>query len=237
VRFPIEPLAAPQVERAVVGRDAPPTTQPRLWPARAYYLVAGLAFVCLVESLIIAGLLASRGGTAAAAGTDRTAQAEAVQPPATGQKLPAEAPAIARPTPTAPRRTAADVKPVAAAAPLPVTATRGWLTIEAPFQLQIFEGKRLLGTTRSERLSLLAGPHELRLVSTALNFDTTINVEIPAGVGITTRVAAPNGTLSLNAMPWANVSLDGKSLGTTPVMNLSVPVGSHENHLAAPTVR
>ena len=109
-----------------------------------------------------------------------------------------------------------------------MTATRGWLTIEAPFQLQIFEGKRLLGTTRSERLSLLAGPHELRLVSTALNFDTTINVEIPAGVGITTRVAAPNGTLSLNAMPWANVSLDGKSLGTTPVMNLSVPVGSHE---------
>ena len=65
VRFQIEPLAAPEVERAVVGRDAPPATQPRLRPARAHYLVAGLAFVCLVESLIIAGLLASRGETAA----------------------------------------------------------------------------------------------------------------------------------------------------------------------------
>ena len=94
--------------------------------------------------------------------------------------------------------------------------------------MQIFEGNTLLGTTRSQRLSLPAGSHELRLVSNALNFETTINVEIPPGVGITTRVATPNGTLSLNAVPWANVSLDGKSLGTTPVMNLSVPAGSHE---------
>jgi hypothetical protein len=109
-----------------------------------------------------------------------------------------------------------------------LTLTRGWLTVEAPFEMQIFEGNTLLGTTKSERVSLLAGPHELRLVNSPLNFETTINVEIPPGVGITTRLATPNGTLSLNALPWANVSLDGKSLGTTPVMNLSVPVGSHE---------
>ncbi len=120
------------------------------------------------------------------------------------------------------------MKPAATTDSSVVTLTRGWLTIEAPFELQIFEGKTLLGTTRSTRLSLLAGPHDLRLVSAALNFETSINVEIPAGVGITTRVATPNGTLSLNALPWANVSLDGRSLGTTPVMNLSVPVGRHE---------
>ena len=228
VRFQIEPSAEPEVERAVVGRDAAPAARLRPRAPVAHYLVAGLAFVCLVESLIIAGLLASRGAAAAAAGTARTAQTTAAPSPAKTQESPIEAPAVARPTPPAQRLAAADVKPAAAATPPPVTVTRGWLTIEAPFELQIFEGNRLLGTTRSQRISLLAGPHDLRLVSKALNFDSALKVEIPAGVGITTRVAAPNGTLSLNAMPWANVSLDGRSLGTTPVMNLSVPVGRHE---------
>jgi serine/threonine-protein kinase len=180
--------------------------------------------VCLVESLIIAGLLASRATvTVAAPGQSQEASTSVATSAGT-------TPAPAASVPPAPRQStpppSTDAKP--APAPPPVTLTRGWLTVETPFEMQIFEENTLLGTTRSERLSLLAGPHELRLVNTSLNFETTINVEIPPGVGITTRIPTPNGTLSLNAVPWANVSLDGRSLGTTPLMNLSVPVGSHE---------
>ena len=38
----------------------------------------------------------------------------------------------------------------------------------------------------------------------------------------------PNGVVSLNAKPWANVFMDGQSLGETPIGNLSVPIGPHE---------
>ena len=236
VKFVVEPEPAPnstverQIDRAVAAALA------RRQAPLLHWLVAGLSFVCLVESLIIGGLLASRATTASATAPGRTpvaAAAQVIPPVTTPVAPPAAAPVASAETPP-PRRAApagpssSDVKSADTIEAPSVTLTRGWLTIEAPFELQIFEGDTLLGTTRSTRLSLLAGPHDLRLVSAAFNFETSINVEIPAGVGITTRVAAPNGTLSLSALPWANVSLDGRSLGTTPVMNLSVPVGRHE---------
>jgi serine/threonine-protein kinase len=104
----------------------------------------------------------------------------------------------------------------------------GWLTIQSPLDLQVFEGTTLVGTTASERITLPSGPHTLRFVSTPLGFETSILVDVPVGRGLPTRVPTPNGTLSLNALPWANVSLDGQSLGTTPFANLSVPIGTHE---------
>ena len=36
------------------------------------------------------------------------------------------------------------------------------------------------------------------------------------------------GTIAINAAPWANVTLDGKDLGETPVGNTSVAIGTHE---------
>jgi serine/threonine-protein kinase len=36
------------------------------------------------------------------------------------------------------------------------------------------------------------------------------------------------GLLSINATPWADVLLDGQAIGTTPLANLSVPIGTHE---------
>jgi hypothetical protein len=236
IRFRIEPEETRPAEPSMpVAREQVARRQTPV----AHWLVAGLTLVCLVESLIIAGLLASRA-TGTAAATQAPQQEAAAAPTADPAPAPprpepprdSPRPEPPAPTPPAAHRTApASIPPrtsqPAAAAAAPITLTRGWLTVDSQFDMQIFEDNTLLGTTKSERLSLLAGPHELRLVNKSLNFETVINVEIPAGVGITTRVATPNGTLSLNAVPWANVSLDGKSLGTTPLMNLSVPVGSH----------
>jgi hypothetical protein len=41
-------------------------------------------------------------------------------------------------------------------------------------------------------------------------------------------VALPNGVLSLNAEPWAEVWIDGQKVGETPLGNVSVPIGPHE---------
>jgi serine/threonine-protein kinase len=75
---------------------------------------------------------------------------------------------------------------------------------------------------------LPAGRHNLQLTSAAAGFQHALSVEIEPGRTITRKVAIPDGVLSVNALPWANVWLDGQALGTTPVANMAVPIGTHE---------
>jgi serine/threonine-protein kinase len=41
-------------------------------------------------------------------------------------------------------------------------------------------------------------------------------------------VQPPDGRVSINALPWAEVWIDGSPIGETPLANLSLPVGQHE---------
>ena len=51
----------------------------------------------------------------------------------------------------------------------------------------------------------------------------------PAGQGgQRSALELPNGTVNLNASPWAEVWIDGQRVGETPIGNLSVPIGPHE---------
>ena len=38
----------------------------------------------------------------------------------------------------------------------------------------------------------------------------------------------PDGRLNANAQPWAQVLVDGRPIGDTPLANVAVPVGDHE---------
>ena len=49
-----------------------------------------------------------------------------------------------------------------------------------------------------------------------------------AGRTTTLRVDPPQVTVSVNARPWAEILVDGASVGQTPIANLLVPVGSHD---------
>ena len=44
----------------------------------------------------------------------------------------------------------------------------------------------------------------------------------------------PKGTIALNAVPWAEVWIDGERVGETPIGNLPVAIGSHEIILRHP---
>jgi hypothetical protein len=111
---------------------------------------------------------------------------------------------------------------------VPPNAAAGWVTFKSPVDLQIFEAQNLVGSTEAARLMLPAGKHELELVNADLEFRRTMTVQINAGSTATASVELPNGTLSVNALPWAEVTIAGKPVGTTPLGNLSVPIGSHE---------
>jgi hypothetical protein len=104
----------------------------------------------------------------------------------------------------------------------------GWLSVAASIQLQIREGGKLLGSTESERILIAAGNHTVDFVNTELGFSQQRTLDVTSGKVTAVQVMVPNGTLSLNAQPWAEVWVDGTRVGETPIGNLARPIGSHE---------
>ena len=124
-----------------------------------------------------------------------------------------------------PGATASLVVPLKAPQGAPVS---GWISITAPAELQIFESDRLLGTSRTDRIMVAAGRHDIEITNEALGFRTTQSIQVAPGQVARLRPDWPMGTIAINATPWANVTLDGKELGETPVGNTSVAIGTHE---------
>jgi serine/threonine protein kinase len=117
------------------------------------------------------------------------------------------------------------VVPLGAAEGAPVS---GWVSVSAPADVQLFENKRLLGSSQSDRIMVSAGRHEFEFVNETLGYRTTKTVQVPAGKVASVKVDWPKGSIALNAIPWADVWIDGEKVGETPIGNLSVPIGSHE---------
>jgi hypothetical protein len=111
----------------------------------------------------------------------------------------------------------------------PATASAGWVSINVPVELQVRESGSIIGITTADRLMLPGGHHELEVVSTTLGIQQRVPVDIQPGKTAKINVTIPNGSLSVNALPWANVWLDNQPLtGTTPFANLAVSLGTHE---------
>jgi hypothetical protein len=125
-----------------------------------------------------------------------------------------------------PGTTASLVAPMApTAADGPVS---GWLTVRAPVTIEIREGGKLLGTTDTDRIMVATGRHDLELVNESLGFRATRSIQVPAGKVASINLDLPNGVINLNASPWAEVWIDGRRVGETPIGNLQVPIGPHE---------
>ena len=117
------------------------------------------------------------------------------------------------------------VRPTSTEAP---PAEGGWVSIDVPFEMQVLEGGRLVGTTTTPRLPLPPGRHRLEIVSEPLAFRTTITVEVQAGKQARLTVPLPEGAVAINATPWAEVWIDGRKVGETPIGNIALTLGPHE---------
>ena len=118
----------------------------------------------------------------------------------------------------------------------PAGAGAGWVTIASPVELQVLEGGAVVGTTTAARVMLPAGRHDLVVSSALLGFQAPLHVDVAAGRSTLATVTVPNGSVSINALPWATVTLDGRDLGTTPIANIDVPLGTHDVVLKHPTL-
>lgn len=104
----------------------------------------------------------------------------------------------------------------------------GWAAVSSPFDVQVLEDNSLVGTGRSSKIMMPAGKHTFTIVNQALGYQDIRTVDVTAGKVATIQVDAPKVVVNVNARPWADVFVDGKSVGQTPIGNLSLSIGTYE---------
>jgi hypothetical protein len=117
---------------------------------------------------------------------------------------------------------------------LDVPVYSGWVAVYSPIPLHISEGSRMLGTTETTRVMLSPGRHELTLTNREHGYSSKQTVDIVAGEERVLNIE-PKGSISVNALPWAEVWIDGTRMGETPLANLEVPLGTREFVFKHPT--
>jgi hypothetical protein len=108
------------------------------------------------------------------------------------------------------------------------TGGAGWLAIAAPFDVQVLESGQIVGSSDTPRIMMPAGRHNLVMANSGLQYEESRRVDVAAGKVATLRIEPPKASLSVNARPWADVAIDEKDVGQTPLSNLLVPIGRHE---------
>ncbi|OFW27357.1 MAG: hypothetical protein A3H97_10970 [Acidobacteria bacterium RIFCSPLOWO2_02_FULL_65_29] len=103
----------------------------------------------------------------------------------------------------------------------------GWLSVTSPFEVQVVERGEVVGTSASTRIMIPAGTHDADIVNESLGFSERRRIVVTQGAtsAITIDARAP---LSANARPWAEVLIDGRAIGQTPIANFQVTLGTHQ---------
>lgn len=104
----------------------------------------------------------------------------------------------------------------------------GGVRVVSPIPLQVMAGKDFLGSSDQGPVFTAPGTRELDFVNNTVGFRTTQRVQVQAGQIVAVRIEPPNGLLSVTAQPSAQVWIDGRRVGDTPIVNLSISLGEHE---------
>ena len=240
---PKRPLIATRSAGAVRSRIA--AVRSRL--AQAWRSVPGpvmrvasvvLAILAIAEAIFIGRLLSTRSAAAVASSAfaEATADRSVAKAPADrSSSVPSEAQSVGQPGAVAPlplvvATAKVDPKlPEIRTLPPPSPAVRtGGIRLSTPIELTVLDGDRVVGSSVEGPIFAAAGRHEFEFVNSASGYRTRQIVEVKAGQIVPFTVAVPNGTLNINAQPWAAVWIDGNAVGETPLGNLSVVPGEHE---------
>lgn len=213
------------------------TEEPEAPARKANWTTVGLIGLAVAQAAVIAALIyvrpASGGPTIVVASPEAPASTPVGLVP--GSSSPTDAVAgsilgLAGASPATPLATsAAQPDPSKTETPAASSGPKfGGISLSSPIDVQIFEGDRLVGSTTGGPIALAEGKHTVEAVNEALGFRTRLSIDVKAGQMTAVSITAPNGRLSVNATPWATVSLNGRVLGDTPLANISVPIGHHE---------
>lgn len=110
-------------------------------------------------------------------------------------------------------------------ASLDVPIYSGWVAVFSPIPLDIATGGTTIGNTDTGKIMLPPGKHVLTLSNREFGYTESRTVEIYPGEERPVNVE-PKGRVNINAHPWAEVLIDGKKAGDTPIANLPVLLGT-----------
>jgi hypothetical protein len=122
----------------------------------------------------------------------------------------------------------ADARTLAALNDAAAHQRSGGVRFSSPIELKVLEGDRVLGSTADGPIVTTAGTHQLDLMNTALGYRIHQTVTIRAGALTPLTITPPMGRISINAEPWAQVTIDDRAIGDTPLANVSVSLGEHQ---------
>ena len=100
--------------------------------------------------------------------------------------------------------------------------------MSSPLNVQVLEGERVLGSSANGPIVLAAGRHELDFVNAAVGYRSREVVDVKPGQFLKMSVVPPDGRVSVNAIPWAQVWINGGLVGDTPIANLPLAAGEHQ---------
>jgi hypothetical protein len=103
----------------------------------------------------------------------------------------------------------------------------GWISLKSPFVIQVREGGYLIGTSEIDRIMLPPGNHDLEFVSEPFGLRAARRVNVRAGQAAPVSIDIPQVPLNVNALPWAEVLIDGVRIGDTPLADVMLVPGDH----------
>jgi hypothetical protein len=104
----------------------------------------------------------------------------------------------------------------------------GWLAIASPFDVEVVENGEVIGSSAMARVMVAAGRHDIVLSSRSVGFADARRIDVVPGKTIAIRIDPPMVPVGINARPWAEIAVDGQTVGQTPIANLSLTIGPHE---------
>ena len=224
------PLAAnPSTANVSAGRAAAANTASKRRtrfkaPSVSPWIAAALGIVSLVEGGVIAALLMRQPArtTPAAQAVVSSLIPDGARPTTPAPVAPAVATAVPEQKPAV---LAAAIDPIQAAAS---KQRSGGIKFQTPIELKVLQGDKVFGATGDGPIIAPEGTYQVDLVNAAYGVRMSRTLTFRAGQIANFNVTIPQGRLSVNAQPWAEISLDGQAKGDTPLANLSVSVGEHE---------
>ena len=126
--------------------------------------------------------------------------------------------------------------PVVVPPPVPVEAPShlarrphptGLLTVECNVPARALLDGSPIGTTPVPRFTTSPGEHKLRVENAALGLSRSATVVLKEGRETVERIEFKKGRLNVQVDPWADVWLDDKKLGQTPLAAREAWEGKH----------
>jgi hypothetical protein len=106
-------------------------------------------------------------------------------------------------------------------------ALAGTVEVVSPVPLNVSERGRALGASGG-LIQLSVGRHTLEIGSDEFGYQTVQVVDVKPGRSQRVEPSLPSGVANLNATPWAEVWIDGRKVGETPLGHVQLTIGPHE---------